>query len=290
MKKTLCIDIGGTRIKAAVLKDNIDLQSLKSTKVEVIRSLGWLNSSLPQILSRQHPGSLLQKSSCLKQYNCVSLSVPVKVIDRGAEIKGHYADKYGIPRNLKKAFEEVCNCKVTVRNDSVCWLSGALNYSHLCSIKVEFPCLIIAFGTGVGIAEAEQAAYVNGLDLSSQDMDFSNLSNISGQLTDKGWKVHACLGEKYFQWIKNERRGWTYTNIQEDYTKRIAAFIKDIKEKNLFSFEGIRTVFIGGGNAEYIQSSTLEEKIHKRIHMLTASNLKINPDLIPLLGQIKLCR
>lgn len=288
MKKTLCIDIGGTRIKAAILKDNIDLKSLKNIKVEVIQSLGWLNYSLPQILSRHHPGSLLQKNSSLNHYDCVSLSVPVKVIDNGSEVKGHYVYNYGMPRNLRKAFEEVCGCKVNVKNDSVCWLSGALNYSSMSSRKIEFPCFIAALGTGVGIAAAEQASAVNGLDLSSLNVDFPNLSNISGQAIDMGWKIHTCLGEKYFQWVKNEHREWDYYTIQEDYTRRIAAFIKDIKEKKIFSFENIRTFFIGGGNAEYIKSTILEENIYNRIQILTASKLQFNPDLIPLLGQISL--
>lgn len=288
MKNVLCIDIGGTRIKAAILRDNIDLQSLKNTKVEVIRSLGWLNGSLPQIISKQHPASIVQQSSKLNQYDCVSLSVPLKVIGNGAEISGYYVEKGGIPKDLKKAFWDVCNCEVVVKNDSVCWLSGVLNYSRLCSMKIEFPCLFIALGTGVGIAFSEQMHTARGFDLSSLDIHFLYLSNISKQLIDKGWKVHACLGEKYFYWVKSEHREWNYYNIQEDYTKRIIAFLKDIKTIKSISFNNIKTIFIGGGNAEYINSTVLEEKIHKHIHLFTACNLQINPDLIPLLGQIKL--
>lgn len=288
MKNVLCIDIGGTRIKAAILRDNIDLQSLKNTKVEVIRSLGWLNGSLPQIISKQHPASILQQNSNLNQYDCVSLSVPVKVIDDGAEIIGHYAEKYGIPKNLKKAFRDVCNCEVVVKNDSGCWLSGAQNYSRLCSMKIEFPCLFIALGTGVGIAFSEQMHTIRGFDLSGLDIHFLYLSNISKQLIDKGWKVHACLGRKYFYWVQSERKEWTYLKIKEDYTNRIIAFLKDIKAKKPIDFKNIKTIFIGGGNAEYVNSAILEEKTHKHIHMFTACNLQINPDLIPLLGQIKL--
>lgn len=288
MKNVLCIDVGGTRIKAAILRDNIDLQSLKNTKVEVIRSLGWLNSSLPQIISKQHPSSIFQKNNSLNQYDCVSLSVPVKVIDNGAEIRGYYVEKYGVPKDLKKAFGDECNCEVAVKNDSVCWLSGALNYSRLCSMKIEFPCLFIALGTGVGIAFSEQMHTVRGFDLSSLDIHFLYLSNISKQLIDKGWKVHACLGGKYFYWVQSEHREWTYLKIQEDYTKRIIAFLKDIKEKKAISFENVKTIFIGGGNAEYINYAILQEKVHKNINMFTACNLQINPDLIPLLGQIKL--
>ncbi len=288
MKNILCIDIGGTRIKASILKDDIDLQSLKNTKVEVIRSLGWLNSSLPEIISKQHPAGLLRKSSALSQYDSVSLSVPLKVIDNGAEVKGYYTDKFGVPRNLKKAFEDVCGCEVVIKNDSACWLSGALNYSRLCPMNIEFPCLFIALGTGVGITFSEHMPAVHGIDLSSIGFYFLNLSKISKRLVDQGWQVHGCLGEKYFNWVESEHREWTYYNIQEDYTKRVTAFLKDIKAVKSINYNNIKTILIGGGNAEYINSTLLKEKIQKHIYMFTAGSLQINPDLIPLLGQIKL--
>jgi hypothetical protein len=69
MSNILCIDIGGTRIKAAILNNNIDLNSLRNTKVEIIRSLGWLNSSLPSIISKNHPASIIQQYTSLTDYD-----------------------------------------------------------------------------------------------------------------------------------------------------------------------------------------------------------------------------
>jgi predicted NBD/HSP70 family sugar kinase len=288
MNNILCIDIGGTRIKAAILKDNIDLLTLKNTKVEVISSLGWLNSSLPQIVSKLHPASIIQQSSNLSDHDYISISVPAQVINNGSEICGHYVEKRGFPREIKNVFEVISNCKVVIINDAICWLSGALNYYKLCEVKIEFPCLFISLGTSVGIGYAKEMEYIENLELSNHNHHFLHLSRASGQLIGNGGKVHACLGEKYFTFLKNDHKNWTYLDIKADFTNRILALLLDIKDKNIVSFIDLKTIFIGGGNANYVNSGILSSALEKNIFMLTPSNLQINPDLIPLLGQIKL--
>ena len=288
MNNIICIDIGGTRIKAAILRYNIDLLELRNTKVKVSKSLGWLNSSLPEIISKTHPASIFQQNSNLDDYDAISISVPVQVINDGSEICGHYVEKRGLPRDLKRSFENQSNCNVTIMNDAICWLSGALNYCKLCEMEIEYPCLFIALGTSVGIGYSKQIDITQNLELSNHHHYFSHLSQTSEQLVNTGGKVHACLGEKYFASIKNDHKDWTYLNIKADFTNRIIALLLDIKDKNIVDFAELRTIFIGGGNADYVDSNILRNKLEKHLFMLTPNNLQINPDLIPLLGQIKL--
>jgi hypothetical protein len=288
MSNILCIDIGGTRIKAAILNNNIDLNSLRNTKVEIIRSLGWLNSSLPSIISKNHPASIIQQYTSLTDYDYISISVPVNVINNGTEINGNRVERRGLPQDLKKAFEDQSNCEVFIMNDSICWLSGALNYCRLNEVKIEFPCLLIALGTGVGLGYSSHMYHSENLELSNHYRRFPQLSQASVQLIDRGWKVHGCLGEKYFYSLKNEHKDWTYLDIQDDFTKRIMALLLDIKDKNLINFMDLKTIFVGGGNASYVNSDILSNNLQKNIYMLTLSNLQINPDLIPLLGQINI--
>jgi hypothetical protein len=287
MDNVLCIDIGGTRIKAAILNDNIDLLTLKRTEVEVIRSLGWLNNSLPEIVSKVHPASIIRQSDNLSDYDYISISVPAQVINNGSEICGHYVEKRGFPREINKAFEDISNCKVIIKNDAICWLSGALNYFKLCEINIEFPCLLISLGTSVGAGYAKDIEYMENLELSNHNHHFLHLSRASGQLIDNGGKIHACLGEKYFTFLKNDCKNLTYLSIKGDFTNRILALLLDIKEKNIISFIDLKTIFIGGGNADYVNCDILSNSLEKNVFMLTPNNLQINPDLIPLLGQIK---
>jgi hypothetical protein len=288
MSNILCIDIGGTRIKAAILKNDIDINFLKNTTVEIIPSLGWLNSSLPNIISNNHPASLIQQCTSLTGYDYISISVPVNVVNNGTEIIDNRVGRRGLPQDLKKAFEAQSNCEVFIMNDSICWLSGALNYCRLNEVKIEFPCLLIALGTGVGLGYSSHMYHSENLELSNHYRRFPQLSQASVQLIDRGWKVHGCLGEKYFYSLKNEHKDWTYLDIQDDFTKRITALLQDIKDKNLINFMDLKTIFIGGGNASYVNSDILSNNLQKNICMLTLSNLQINPDLIPLLGQINI--
>jgi len=288
MNRILCIDIGGTRIKSAILWDNMDLDSLKDTKIEIIRSLGWLNSSLPQIISKTHPYSLVNKNSNLGNYNSISLSVPAKIINSDMEILGHHIEKRGLPKNLKKSIEDEANCEVFICNDAVCWLSGSISYCSLCSISIDFPCLLITLGTGVGAAFSKHINHIEDLEISNVHGRFPQLSKASNQVIDTGWKVHACLGEKYFNWVKNEQKHWTYLKIQEDYNNKVLSFLLDIKQKNLADFESIKTIFIGGGNADYLNNDVLSSSLNKNVYVLSSSNLQINPDVIPLLGLTKL--
>ncbi|MDF2593083.1 MAG: hypothetical protein K0S75_2549, partial [Clostridia bacterium] len=257
------------------------------TEVEVVRSLGWLNRSLPEIVSKTHPASILRQNTKFSNYDYISISVPAQVINDGNEICGHYVEKRGLPRDLKLSFENHCNCRVVIINDAICWLSGVLNYYNLCGVKIEFPCLFIAFGTSVGIGYAEQMHYIENLELSNHNHRYSHLSRVSGQLIDSGGKVHASLGEKYFAFLKNDHKDWTYLNIKTEFTKRIIALLSDIQDKNIVNFNDLKTIFIGGGNAEYVDLDILKNKVEKYIFMITSNNIDINPDLIPLLGQIK---
>lgn len=221
-------------------------------------------------------------------YDTISISVPVQVINEGGEICGHYVEKRGLPRNLKKSFENQSNCSVVIINDAICWLSGALNYYKLCGLEIEFSCLFIALGTSVGIGYTKQMNNIENLELSNHNHHFSRLSQVAGQLVDNGGKVHTCLGEKYFTSIRNDHKDWTYLNIKSEFTNRLIALLLDIKDKNIVDFIDLKTIFIGGGNADYVDDDILRSKIEKYIFMLTPNNLQINPDLIPLLGQIKL--
>jgi hypothetical protein len=288
MNNILCIDVGGTRIKAAILKDNIDLNILRNTEVEVIRSLGWLNASLPNVISRTHPSSILQRCIKLADYDSISISVPAQVINNGTEITGYYVEKRGVPPDLKKAFEDQGNCEVVIMNDAICWLSGALNYCRLYSIEVEYPCLFIALGTGVGIGFSKHSHHIEHLELSNYHHHFSCLGQASGTLVDKGWKVHVCLGEKYFYSLKSDHKAWTILDIQADFTERLIALLLDIEAKGIDHLLDFKTIFIGGGNAEYINYHNLRSKLQKKLFIFKADNLEINPDLIPLLGQVKL--
>ena len=101
MSRTFCIDIGGTRIKSAILKDDITLDELKLVQPKVTRTLGWLNESLPDIVPFLDDGST---------YDRVSISIPDDVLSNGREIVGYLPGAYKVPRDLAEKCEDITGC------------------------------------------------------------------------------------------------------------------------------------------------------------------------------------
>lgn len=64
MKHTLCIDIGGTRIKSAVLPEHPTLEQVRKASPMVIRTRGWLNHSLTKLIDPGHWTSLAPPRKC----------------------------------------------------------------------------------------------------------------------------------------------------------------------------------------------------------------------------------
>jgi hypothetical protein len=287
MPNILCIDIGGTRIKAAILNDNITTEELKKINVTTIGTLGWMNNSLPQIIDKNHSASLICENGNLEHYDSITIGVPLKVVDNGKSVEGHYT-QFGVPENLLEAFKEKANCDTVITSDSIAWLQGTLKYFQLSSIEIEFPCLAVILGTGVGLAYSDSHTKIKGLELNEHNYYFENLSDVLNEDIHMGGRIHDVLGEKFFQYVKDTKRSWTYVEIQNEYTERLIAFLKDSKETTLYNYKDIRSIIIGGGNSKYLCFSSLQSNLDKSIYNLDKNYLKVNPDLIPLLGLLAL--
>ena len=288
MTNILCIDIGGTRIKAAILKNDLTLKELENTNVKTMETLGWLNSSLPQIIAKDHFASLVNIDECLKNYDIVAIGVPFKVNNKEKKVEGYYINENGVPGNLMQAFKDRTNCEVLITNDSMAWLYGALNYYKLLSKEIKFPCLTVTLGTGVGLAYADSYSDIKGIEASEQKYVFSHLSNSSNENVYRGAEIHKVLGEKFFRDVKDSHQRWTYLKIQNQYTERLISLFKDFEETNLFNYEKIKSIIIGGGYLKYVCLSSLKSSLNKSIYMLSENYIQINPDLIPLFGLVQL--
>lgn len=282
MANILCIDIGGTRIKAALFEDSPMLLDLKKTKVRTMESLGWLNSSLPQIISQDHAAGLISQNKIFRNYDVIAIGVPFKVTNEGKKVDGYYINKRGVPENLLQEFENFANCKVIITNDSIAWMYGALSYYKLCSKVIEFPCLAVILGTGVGLSYSGVHQDIRSIEASEQRYYFSNLSLASNEEIYGGAEIHQVLGERFFRELKD--KNWTYLKIQSEYTKRLSALFDDIEDANLFNFKKVRSVIIGGGHLRYLCLSTLRKNLNKSLYVLSKKAIQINPDLVPLLG------
>jgi predicted NBD/HSP70 family sugar kinase len=126
MKSILCIDIGGTRIKSAVLPESPTFNQVKNAPTMVVRTLGWLNHSLPKLIDPRHWSSLAAhyRNQGI-HYDSVALSVP-GVIDGEGRFKRsdliHGPAK--VPEELLEALRKTAGCPVTVIKDADAWMMG----------------------------------------------------------------------------------------------------------------------------------------------------------------------
>lgn len=279
----LCIEIGGTRIKAAILPKTLTQDSF--SEIEAMhfptQSKSWSvhSEKFAQLfdLSSENPLSALLK----KPYQEISLSVSGPVYDNH-----RYLDVWnrGIPYALRHACEEYTKRKVTIDNDAVCWAKGYLFYRQLQAQQVLFPCLALTLGTGIGAALIQSESTVLGIELAFIDCSFPRLEALAkGQPAapdfGKWGQIHRTLGSSFFDWV-----GETESSRAE-YNRRLIALIEDVREylRDAMNIE-FSSVCVGGGHSRFIQQSDL---FPVPVDILSPQLLQqqgVSPDAIQLLG------
>lgn len=284
-RRILSIDIGGTRIKASVIITPLSIERLKNTKVYAFRNIGWLNEHLPRIVDPDHWASITNHTFKLDSIDAIAIDGPWRVSNN--MIKGYYPEVFKIPYDLKDKLEKysgknvICN-----QNDATAWLKGMIQYLTLTNSAVPFPVLCLVFGTGIGSAYAKSLREINGFEVSELSV-FQQLRTI--EHFNNNWEVHRIFTDReqssFFRKVRDDdnRRSWDYDRVREKYTKRVVALIQDIKsEKSLKP----QTVFIGGGFSEYISQRMITKDLGIDAKVFRSLDLGINPDLLPLLGNV----
>jgi hypothetical protein len=278
--KTLCIDIGATRIKWAVLESVNRLSDLACVRVQTMRTLGWLNPELKNLLDKNNWRAILHHNQGDLKFDRVSIGI-CAALDGDGRVVGHLLQR-GIASDLLASFQRrVTPTPVSLVNDAVAWIRGAVRYAKLACPAHEFPALALIFGTGVGLAVA------NSFD-ESRPQEFDGRfdgKHVAEAAEWKGtfnpWDVHRVLGKPFFEWVERDNWRWKYQEVREHFTRRVAALLEDIKR----SYVRPRVLFIGGGNAEYVSARRIEEI--NGVHVLPIRQNELgglNPDLVPLIG------
>ncbi|WP_461783983.1 Hsp70 family protein [Prosthecobacter sp.] len=292
-KNVLCIDVGCTRIKAAVFVENPSLEALTATKSVSITSLGWLNHSLPELLSPDKCNGLsghFGKNQI--RYDRISISVPGPVDNQGQFLRDDLTGPLiNCPRDLKKQLQQVSGKSVHVVKDADAWLLGFLQYERLKLKKTQYPVLLMAFGTGIGVSIADKEERIYSVELSSfKHTIWNELRLVSGINFAQSFEVHRIIGRPFFEWIEKAHPEWDRMRICEEFSKRIRAAYNDFTPFIAERFGKISTLVLAGGNAEYINFSN--NKYHTDFQVVTIEdrNAEIKSDLISLLGVEASCR
>jgi len=281
----LCIDIGGTRIKSAVIPENPSLEQVKMIPPYPIRTLGWLNSSLPELLKPgAWPGMAIHYEK--NPYDRISISVPGPVDVHGNFYRPDLTDGSAkVPKQLKKAFEDASGKPVRLINDAAAWMFGFLRYKALIVEKIEYPALIFTFGTGVGVATATEPEVIRSFEINDHPVEsWKKLAESAGKALNQSSEVHGILGLQYFDWVEKNHPEWSYRKMREEFTSRVGGTLLDLRLTLPSNLRNFRTLAFGGGNAEYVSVRQIKQSLGCQVVCLTDGNTGIRQDLIPLLG------
>ena len=278
--KTLCIDIGATRIKAAIIDRNFQISDLNGDSLVTMRSLGWLNKNLGTLLLKENWAGLSSKAS-ITSYDDVAIGLCSKVGKDGS-VQGRLAEAH-VPKDLQECLSRsIGNKPVKIINDAEAWLRGAIKFSLTMGKTIHYPCLALTFGTGVGYAWADSANKVESCEFGV--FPWKRLKKAAGFgvfQTGHQWPVHAIMGKSFFDWVEKNNPDWSYYNTRDEFTMRFVALIKDIADEK----KKPETIIIGGGNAEYVSvRQSKSDLTNTDIVCIRRPEISINPDYIPLLG------
>lgn len=272
----IAIDIGGTKIKAALIKP--DLSIIKSIRVptRVVKGKPYIFESLDILIS-----SLLQTK---KKVTAIGFSFPGLVSDSGKILSCGNLPSTLVGLNLKNRFEKKFKLPVVIENDANCF---TLAESYYGAGKNYDQILGVIWGSGVG------AGYVNKNQSSIHRLLNKNKSNPfllrgrDGGALELG-EIPILVGNKYSTLEKEvgglslfKKHNLENVSILFDKKPLVA---KQIIEKMAFGLATAVSLFnpeiiiIGGGVSNI--KSKYYSKLRKRVNELVlissqTKNLKI---------------
>jgi len=277
---TLCIDVGGSRIRAAVLDASDSLPSLRRKRVVSIRSLGWLNETLPKLLAPSNSANLTERIGI--PYEDIAIAVPGAVSD-GVFLR----PDLGIPQDLAAAFTNAAEMQTRVVSDSVAWAVGSVALAALSGERLALPALVLILGTGVGCAIAVDERRAVPVEISTWPLRFLALEAASNRAIEESWQAHEMVGHQFIEWVASDNPAWSFECVRREYTQRISALVDDLVPTLVRQHGELRTLVIGGGNVDLVDERHLTSALD--VVTWTRATIDIDPDLIPLIGLQHAC-
>ena len=260
------------------------IDELRKIKARVIPTLGWLNHSFPRLLDPEYWPSLTYDHP-FDEYDRIGITVPSKVTE-GTLSEHSSLLKWGMPRDIAGELRQRSGQELEVKllNDAHAWLAGAICHSDLAGQRVDYPCALIALGTGIAFAYAERADRFKLVEFVEERIDWTPLRKVA----DTTAEVYEILGIHFFDTVRREHKDWDFARICDEFTNRFTTFLNIVLPH--FPFH---TLFIGGGHANYLHRSDIRtETPVERVVALRGRtpDIDVDADLIPLLGVLQLSK
>jgi len=288
----LCVDMGGSYVKAATLPEGCTLEDLRNTLVHVLPSEKFWNEHLPQQFNRE-----IQDSLASKFEPCNALSVAISGLVSGRDRYVYWRHR-GLSENVVDECGQTSNLPVCFENDALTWTLGALKIQKMLGRDIQFPCVGITLGTGVGVAFLRSESDYVVVELSFVKRVFSRLYELSraqeqfdqydtNERHDTANYSHCYLGKRFFTWIQKEFPSFMPEEVSSIYTLRVLAFLRDLNEFLGADLDVRDVTYIVGGQGcdQFVSSHSFELPVHV-LNKGELSPLGIDPNTISLLGAL----
>ncbi|WP_206919914.1 ROK family protein [Enterococcus hulanensis] len=243
MKKCLCIDVGGTSIKYALIDDMHEISNYGkiSTPYEGVEKYIDCLTTIYHQFSNQVYGIGMSVPGIIDSQNGICIT--------GGNLT--YADGLDLVDILQKK----CEIPVTIMNDGKC---AALAEASLGSLSDVKDSIVIVFGTAVGGALIKDGKVHEGGHFSAGEFSYLAMNDDIDSPDNLWWGVNGIQrliikaarikekdssevnGELIFQWI--EEGDQEISQLLDEHTKKIARMIMNLQ----FIFDPEK-IAIGGG-------------------------------------------
>lgn len=287
---TLCLEIGGTRIKACVLKDISSYTQLLSVRTYTTETQLFLSKNkISEIFKKTALNPLLP---CLESasYSAIAVSLKGPVTSDG-QFKGNTV--FDVSKDLPAICREQGISAFSLQNDAVSWAAGALAYQTMKGHPVLFPCLAVTLGTGVGVAYCQDQDTIIDIEVSltTEECPFTRLKKFTEGQPVPYWSPHKALGMDYFSWrfAAKPFQDEAMVPYLSDYNQRFQLLIEELISFVEKQFGNTQlSLMIGGGNSRFIRIP--DSLPVKQTLLLSPAHLKtegLSPEIIQLLGAKK---
>lgn len=277
----LCVEVGHSRIKAALLPEHPTLEDLKKVDSVSVKSKPWLKENIVSLFvqSKENPINHLLKANPKK----ISLSV------FGSEKNSKYpvGELDDLPENLHELLQKKTGCFITIERDTNSWAIGALEYLRLKSQQPIFPCLAITLGTGVGVVLMENEDTIKTIEFFTMPWPFPKMGSI---IEEKMEAPVLVLCKKYLDSLfgGEEFLDKGMVAYRQKYNAHFRSFVEDISSHTFTLFKcPISSVLVGGGHSRFIDTSACAPLSLYLLNPQTLQTEGISPDIVQLLGCVK---
>jgi|GEM_PF-4439126 len=281
----LCVEVGHTRFKAAILPQYPTFEELQKTKTYSGLSHPWLKGNLEQLFkpSKENPLNELLSTRISE----ISLSIFGPIYDH--KIHG-CGTQETVSANLHETLQKDISAKLRIESDSVSWATGAVEFLKLTSHSIQYPALALTFGTGPGVALIENPETIHAIEIWVMSPAYSRLKPLA--------KPHGQESRPYrlFQTKFLSQISGGESNVNEkmktyggEFNAQVKAFSEDVREyvQTLFpSLPKIETFLIGGGVSRFIDSNSPSSIV---LNPQFLEKQGVSPDIIQLLGCERMC-